>query len=102
MFTSLTSSALSVSPRPQIFFPEQRVGTEQKSAPVQKPARQIQPNVSKGTVRTTKNTHGDVAQFSSPKVRNEPIEESTPDSDFPTKAFTGLGSSMSNLFGIQV
>ena len=105
MFTSLTSNAASVSSRPQLWFPEQRVGTQEKSQ-VQKPiARQLEPALSSKPSRIVKTPAGDAFQSSvpasvKPKASHQLTEESTPD-DIPTKAFVKLGSSVGTVFDIQ-
>jgi hypothetical protein len=103
MFTPLSPNAVSAYSRPQIYFPEtQRLGTQKKEAEVQKPTvRQIQPKASTD-VRVSKSPAGDSFQSSRPstKAKSNVSEQSTPD-DLPTKAFTGLGASVGNIFGIQ-
>jgi hypothetical protein len=103
MFTPLSSNAVSASSLPQIFFPEttQRLGYEKKEAQVQKTtARNLQPKAS-NAIRVSKNPAGDSFQSSRPaEAKHKLSEQSTPD-DLPTKAFTGLGSSVGSFFGIQ-
>ncbi|MCE2930702.1 MAG: hypothetical protein LW809_04880 [Vampirovibrionales bacterium] len=105
MFSPVSSNVVSLSSRPQIWLPEQRLGNQKKSSQVQKPmARQLQPKASH-VVRVSKSPAGDSFQSSRPassqsKVAGKITEQSA--SDIPTEAFTSLGASMVNIFGIQV
>ncbi len=107
MFTPLSSSTLSVASRPQIWFPEQRLGSQKKDAQIQKPtARNLQPKAS-NAVRVSKSPAGDSFQSSRPvsgtaKPTQKLSEQSTPDSDFTTSAFAKLGSQVGTVFGIQL
>jgi hypothetical protein len=104
MFTPLSSNAVSAYSRPQIWFPQQRVGSQQKVTQIQKPtARNLQPQAS-NTVRVSKSPAGDSFQSSRPvsgtTKKSNVTEQSA--SDIPTEAFTRLGASMGSIFGIQV
>ena len=103
MYTLSNFNASSVASRPQIWFPEQRSGRQE----VVESPRHLQPKTAQvGSL--VKNGHGDVAQFSSSVKGNHKAEANAKQSkeelttdDLPTKAFTGLGSSVGNFFGIQ-
>jgi hypothetical protein len=102
MFTPLSSNAVSAYSCPQIWFPQQRVGTQQKVTQIQKPtARNLQPQAS-NAVRVS--PAGDSFQSSRPvsgtTKKSNVTEQSA--SDIPTEAFTRLGASMGSIFGIQV
>jgi hypothetical protein len=106
MYTSMLSNASRVMSRPQIYFPEQRLGAQSSATAVQS----IQPiSPEKSAVSQVKNLHGDSFQRSvqstAPKsaltkARPQVSEQSTPD-DLPTSAFAKLGSSVGMVFGIQ-
>jgi hypothetical protein len=106
MYTSVHSNASRVMSRPQIFFPEQRVGARSSATAVQS-IQPISPETS--AEAQVKNLHGDTFQRSAQSTPSKPVgakarpqvsEQSTPD-DLPTSAFAKLGSSVGMVFGIQ-
>ena len=106
MYTSVHSNASRVMSRPQIYFPDQRLGAQTNPPAVQS----IQPTSPEtSAVSRVKNPHGDTFQRSAQSTASKPVgakarpqvsEQSTPD-DLPTSAFAKLGSSVGMVFGIQ-